>query len=199
MDIKKGTFALIPLLKISELFALLKAAKYFTPLDLHSSYHHIKLDEESIVKSAFTMVFGKFKFLRLPFGLSQAPGFFIWLIYDLFRLDKRSNQGQGSGYQAYLDDILINRKTEKEHFQMLDKAFKHLLNSRLKIKLSKCSFFKEQIHYLGHLVSETSILLLAIKIEAHMKLKPLTIIKEVRHFFRLAGYYQKLCAHCAPL
>ena len=97
--------------------------------------------KESILKNAFTMVFGKFEFLRLPFGLSQGPDFFIWLIYDLFSLDKTSNQGQGSGYLAYLDDILIYSKTEKEHLQMIEKALKGLLKAGLKIKLSKCSFF----------------------------------------------------------
>ena len=73
--------------------------------------------EESISKSAFTTVFGKFEFLRLPLGLSQGLDFFLWLIYDLFRFDKMSNQGQGSGYLAYLDDILIYCKTEKEHLE----------------------------------------------------------------------------------
>ena len=62
-------------------------------------------------------------------------------------------QGQGLGYMAYLDDILLYSRIEKEHLEMLDKAFKHLLKAILKIKLSKYSFFKEQIHYLGQLVS----------------------------------------------
>ena len=74
--------------KIDELFDLLKGAKYFTALDLHSGYYHIILDEESIPKSAFTTVFGKCKFLRPPFGLSQGSDFFIHLIYDLLRFDK---------------------------------------------------------------------------------------------------------------
>ena len=124
-----------------------------------------------------TTVFGKFKFLRLPFGLSQGPNLFIHLIYDLFRLYKTSTQGQGSGYLAYLDDILIYSRIEKEHLQILDKAFKFLPKARLKIKPSKCSFFKEQIHYLGHLVSGTSILPLADKIEELMNLKLPTNIK----------------------
>ena len=74
---------------------------------------------------------------------------------------------------------------------MLDKAFKIPPKARLKIKLSKCSFIKEQNHYLGHLVSGMSILPFANKIEALMKLKPPTNIKEVRHFLRLTGYYLK--------
>ena len=120
------------------------------------------------------------------------PDFFIHCIYyDLFGLDKTSNQGQGFRHLAYLDNILIYSKTEKEHLQMLDKAFKCLIKARLKIKLSKCSFFMEQIHYLGHLSSGTSILPLGNKIEALMKLKQLTNIKEVRHFLTHTGYYQK--------
>ena len=58
----------------------------------------------------------------------------------------------------------------------------------LKIKLNECSFFKEQIHYVGHLASGTSILPLVDKKEALMKLKPPTNIKEVRHFLSLTGY-----------
>ena len=126
------------------LFALLKGAKYFTALDLCNGYYHIKLNEESIPQKAFTTVCGKFKLLRLPFGLSQGPDFFIFLIYDLFRLDKTPNQGQGSGSLAYLDDILIYRRAEKEHLQMLDKTFKCLFKVGLKIKVSKCSFFKNK-------------------------------------------------------
>ena len=53
---RKGTFALMPLPKIDELFALLKVARFFTALDLHSGYYHIKLDKESIPKTAFTNI-----------------------------------------------------------------------------------------------------------------------------------------------
>ena len=123
MSTKKGNFALIPLPEIDVLFTLLKGAKYFTALDLCSGYYHIKLDEESIPKSAFTTVFVMFEFLRLSFGLSQGPDFFIHLIYNLFGLNKASNKSQGSGYLAYWDDILIYSKTEKEHLEMLNNAY----------------------------------------------------------------------------
>ena len=62
-------------------------------------------------------VFGKFEFLRLAFGLSQGPVFFIHLMYDFFGFDEVSTQGQGSGYMTYLDDILIFNRTKKEHLK----------------------------------------------------------------------------------
>ena len=115
------------------------------------------------------------------------PRFFICLICDLFGLNKVTNQGQGHGYMVYLDAILIYSRTEKELLELLETAFNRLLTAGIKIKLSKCSFFKEQIHYLGHLVSGTSILPLAEKIKALMKLKPLNTVKEVGHFIGLTG------------
>ena len=77
----------------------------------------------------------------------------------------------------YLDDKLIYNRMEEEHLDMISKAFECLQKAGLKIKLSMCSFFQKQIHYLGHWVSGTSILPLANKIEALMKLKTPTNIK----------------------
>ena len=108
-----------------------------------------------------------------------------------FGLDETSTKSQGLGYLAYLDDRLIYSKTEKKHLDMVSNALECLQKASHKIKLSKCSFFKEQIHYLGHLVSANSILPLKDKIETLMKLKPPTNIKEIRHFLSLTGYYRK--------
>ena len=109
-----------------------------------------------------------------------------------------SKQGQGSGYLVYLDNILFYSKTEKELLQMLCKAFEHLLKAGLKIKLSKSSFFKGQIHYLRHIVSGMSILPPA-KIKAIMKSKTPTSIKEVRNCLRLSGYYWKFICNYADI
>ena len=53
---------------------------------------------------------------------------------------------------------------------MLGNACKYLIRAGHKIKLRNCPFLKDQIHYLGHLVSGTSIHQLADKIEAVMRL-----------------------------
>ena len=160
-----------------------REAKYFTALDLHSGYYHIKLEKNQSPKVLS-------QFCETTLWLSQGPRL-IHMTYDLFGLVMTSNQSQGSGYLAFLDDILFYSKTKKEHLEMLSIAFECLCKAGLKIKLSKCSFFKEQIHYLGHLVSGASILPLTDKIEVFMKLKPPTNIKEVRHFLGLTGYYRK--------
>ena len=57
------------------MLAKLKYSKYFT-----SQYYHIELCSEKRHKSAFTTIFGKFEFLRMPFGLAQGPAYFTLLI-----------------------------------------------------------------------------------------------------------------------
>ena len=60
-------------------------------------------------------------------------------------------------------------------------------------------FSKKKIHYLGHLVSGTSILPLTDKIEALMKLKSPTNITEDRHFLGLTGYYRQLICNYSDI
>ena len=54
----------------------LNGAMYFLTLDLDAGYHHIPLDEDSIPKTAFTSPFGKYEYLKVPFGLAKAPAYF---------------------------------------------------------------------------------------------------------------------------
>ena len=64
----KGVISLIPLPKIDELFSKLKGAKVFSTIDLRQGYHHIALTEDSIPKTAFSAPWGKWEFLKCPFG-----------------------------------------------------------------------------------------------------------------------------------
>ena len=62
--------------RVEDILAKLGKAKYFTTLDLRSGYHHIALDKQSIKKIAFCTPFGKYEYLKVPFGLAQAPSYF---------------------------------------------------------------------------------------------------------------------------
>ena len=62
-----------PMPKVEDIFSKLNGATYFTTLDLRASYHHIPLDKPSIPKTSFNSPFGKFEYLKVPFGLAQAP------------------------------------------------------------------------------------------------------------------------------
>ena len=70
----------------------------------------------------------------------------------------------------YLDDIIIFSRTWEDHIRHLEEVFKQLNHAGLKIKCSKCKFFKSQIHYLGYMVGINGIQLLPEKVESIRKL-----------------------------
>ena len=131
------------------MYAKLKGAKVFSTIDLRSGYYHIALGKDSRAKTAFVMPFGKYKFLMVPFGLAQAPAYFQLLINQVL---------EGLPFaMTYLDDIIIFSNNEEEHLLHIEEVFHWLRKAGLKMKRSKCNFFKSQIHYLGHLISEDGI------------------------------------------
>ena len=58
---------------------------------------------------------------------------------------------------GYLDNIIIFSNSEEEHLQNINDIFEKLHKAVLKLKLSKCAFFKKELQYLGHLVSEKGV------------------------------------------
>ena len=62
--------------KVEDIFSQINGAMYFSVLDLQAGYHHIPLDESSILKTAFTLPFGKYEYIKVPLGLMQAPAYF---------------------------------------------------------------------------------------------------------------------------
>ena len=65
-----------PIPRVEDIFSKLNGAKYLSTLNLHVWYHHISLMEDSISKNTFTSPFGKYEYLKVPFGLAQAPAYF---------------------------------------------------------------------------------------------------------------------------
>ena len=187
----KGCLSLIPLPKIDKMYAKLKEAKFFLTIDLRSGYYHIALGKDSRAKTAFVTPFGKYKFLQVPFGLAQAPAFFQHLINKV--LDNCPFA------MTYLDDIIIFSDTEEEHLAHIEEIFKRLEAADLKMKRSKCDFFKKHIHYLGHLISANGIQPLKDKLDMIHDMPAPHNSKEVKQFLGLAGYYRKFVPCFADL
>ena len=102
--------------KVEDIFSELNGAKYFSTLDLWAGYHHIPLEEASILKTAFTSPFGKYKYIKLPFGLAQAPAYFQELMTGILK--------DLNFAIAYLDDIIIFSMTGEEHLDDIKQVLK---------------------------------------------------------------------------
>ena len=100
---------------------------------------------------------------------------------------------------TYLDDIIIFSETEEQHLAHIEEIFKRLEAADLKMKRSKCDFFKKHIHYLGHLISADGIRPLKDKLDSIRDMPTPCNSKEVKQFLGLIGYYRKFVPCFAAL
>jgi hypothetical protein len=174
-----------PLPRIDGIFDQLKDAKILSKIDLRLGYHRVRIKEEDINKTSFRIRYGHYEFTMVPFGLSNAPVVFMYLMNGIFRdyLDKF--------VIVFLDDILIYSKSKEEHEKHLRMVLQVLKEHKLYDKFSKCSFYQKKIRYLGHIISEEGIAVDPKKIRAIEGWPTPWNVSKVRSFMGLAGYYRR--------
>ena len=90
-----------------------------------------------------------------------------------------------------MDDIIVFSRTPEEHIHRLRAVFEKLKAAGLKLKPSKCDFFKKEIKYLGHVVSEQGVSTDPDKIKAVTEWPQPTTVTEVRSFLGFVSYYRR--------
>ena len=172
--------------RIEDALDSLNGACIFTSLDLKSGYWQVELDEESIPLTAFTVgPLGFYECVRMPFGLTNAPATFQRLMESCL------GDLHLSWCIIYLDDIIIFSKNPDDHITRLKGVFEKLAEAGLKLKPSKCEFFKARLKYLGHVVSPQGIATDPAKIEAILKWPRPKTVTDVRSFTGFTNYYRK--------
>ena len=99
----------------------------------------------------------------------------------------------------YLDVIIIFSRTWEEHLECLEEVFKQLTHLGLKIKFSKCKFFKSKVYYLGYLVSVDGVQPLPEKLEAIKKVLPTINVDELCQFLGITSFYTKFVTFYADI
>ncbi len=168
--------------RIEETLHLLAGSKYFTKLDLKSGYWQVELREEDKQKTAFQVgSIGFFEANRMPFGLCNAPATFQRL------MERCMGDMNLRECLIYLDDIIIFSSDFGEHLRRLEAVFTQLRKFNLKLKTSKCEFFRREVVYLGHVVSEEGIKTDPTKIQAVKDWPVPKSAKDVRNFWASLG------------
>ena len=107
------------------------------------------MDESSIPKTVFTSPFGKYDYIKVPFGHTHALAYFQEPMTGILK--------DFNFAIAYLDDIIILRRTAEVHPDHITQFFAKLGSAHLSMKLSKCHFFSKEIQYLVHVLSTKGI------------------------------------------
>ena len=182
-----------PIPDTSAVLANLGANKYFTTLDLASGFHQIPVSEKDIEKTAFSVNNGKYEFIRLPFGLKNAPSIFQRVMDDVLR------EHIGKICHVYIDDIIIFSKTFEEHLKNLEIILQTLRKANFKIQPDKSEFLKTEVEFLGFIVSEDGLKPNMKKVECIRKYPEPKNLKDLRAFLGLSGYYRRFVRDYAKL
>ena len=154
-------------------------------MDLKSGFWQVKMDEESKQYTAFTVgSMGVYEFLRMPYGLCNAPTTFQRLMQNcLGELNLMYTL-------IYLDDVIVYSKTEDEHLVRLRAVLDRFMENGLKLKPSKCNFFHTEINYLGHKVSMAGMEPGTEGLKGITEIAPPAMYTQVRKFLGAMGYFR---------
>jgi hypothetical protein len=157
----------------------------FFKIDLRSGYHQMMNQPSDIPKTAFSTWYGLYEFTVMSFGLTYAPAYFMNLMNKVFMeyLDKF--------VVVFIDDILIYSKNDSEHEEHLRMVLQKLRDNQLYAKFTKCDFWLDEVHFLGHIISKGGIAVDLAKVTAIMDWKTPSTVLEIRSFSGLAGYYRR--------
>ena len=171
---------------IEDTLDCLHGAVWFSTLDLKSGYWQVELEEDAKPLTAFTMgPLGFWECERMPFGLTNAPATFQRLMESCL------GELHLNWCIIYLDDIIVFSRTPEEHVHRLKAVISKLRAAGLKLKPAKCDLFKQQINYLGHVVSKEGVSTDPDKIAAVTEWPHPTTVTEVRSFLGFVSYYRR--------
>lgn len=167
---------------IEEVVSRMPNAKFFSKLDATQGYWQVKLGEESTNQGSFNTRFGRYRFNRLPFGISSAPEVFQKVTSRIF---------DGNERVEVIVDLLIWGETQEQHDVRLKQALERAQKSGVKLNKEKCEIGLKQVIYIGHTLSSCGLKPDAKKAEAIQTMDIPTDKPGVQRFLGVATYLAK--------
>ncbi|KAK7095117.1 hypothetical protein V1264_002767 [Littorina saxatilis] len=190
-----------PMKTIDDVLGELQGARYFSHFDARNGFWHVHLDEESSLLTTFETPEGKFRWLRMPFGISVAPEEFQR------RMDE-AVQGL-PGVFAVHDDIIVwgkgdtDEEASVDHDRNVQSLLQRCREKNVKLNKQKVELKKTEISYLGHVISKEGLKVDPKKVDAINSFRQPEDKADVQRLLGMVGYLQKfapqLSEKAAPL
>lgn len=163
--------------------------KIFSVVDLQKAFHHIRVNEEDIEKTAIITPFGLFEFPCMTFGMRNAAQTFQRFMHEVLR-------GIDFAF-SYLDDILIASSNKQEHLKHLRIVFGRLQEYGLCINIEKCNFGQSELKFLGHIITPAGVKPPPEKVEKIRTYTQPTTAQDLKRFLNAINFYRRFLPNAA--
>ena len=176
---------------IDDILHKLSKSTVFSRLDARSGYWQIPLDDDSSKYTTFLTPEGRYRFKRLPFGVSCAS--------EIFQRKMTEVLGDMNGVEIIQDDVLIHADSIKRHDTILQEVLKRLKSAGLKLNAAKCEFRKSHTEFFGHLVTGDGVGPHPEKVIAITDMARPQNVTEVRQVMGMIQYLARLLPNLADV
>ena len=160
-------------------------AQVFMSLDCTAGYWQVPLCKEDQEKTAFTTHCGIYHWLSMPLGLPNAPAIIQRALYIILA---------GLMWQiclVFLDDVIIFSANAEQHVKDVDMVFHRLREAGVTLNLEKCTWFSDEVEYLGHIVRPGQLHVHNKNVDALNHAKFPTTKTQLKSFLSMCNVYRR--------
>lgn len=182
-----------PLPTIEDILPDLSKAKVFTVCDVKSGFWHVQLEEESSYLTTFATPFGRYRWRRMPMGISPAP--------EIFQRKLTQALDNVPGLYIIADDILITgqgetqEEAERDHDEKLKQFLDRCREKNIKLNAEKFRLRQKETTYIGHRLTTDGLKADPEKVRAIGQMPAPTDVKAVQRLIGMVNYLTKFCPH----
>ena len=186
-----------PLPTIEEIATRLHGAKVFTVLDAWNGFWHVPLDDASSFLTTFSTPFGRYRWRRMPFGISSAPEVFQRRMHEVIK--------GLQGVEVVADNSVVvgfgntMEKATQNHDRNLDAFLQRCLERNVKLNDKKMQLRRQEVPFIGHVATAEGLCVDPSKVQAIVEMPPPSDVTAVQRLLGLAQYLSKFLPHLSDI
>lgn len=174
-----------------EVSGRMAGAKIFSILDATNAFWQIQLSDRSSKLTTLQTPYGRYRYLRMPYGIRTEPEIFQKSYSEIFK--------DIPNVEIYVDDIIIWATNQKEHAHIFKMVFERAKECGIKFKREKCRLGVNKVAFLGHTFSDKGIVVDDKKVEAITKMDRPRDVKSVERLLGMTTYVSKFVNNLASI
>lgn len=175
---------------LEEIASELNGANFFSKLDAKKGFWMLKLSTKSSKLCTFSTPFGRYRFLRMPFGINCAPEIFHNEMFKIFK---------DEGIILYIDDILVVGRNKAEHDLRLKQVMQKAKEYNIKFNKEKCIFGVKEVNFLGHIFDKNGMRPDTRRVTAIQEMPAPNNKKELERFLGITNYLSRFIANYSEI